>query len=423
LSEEAAPAAPARTTRQTASVVPLVPPTRIGDVDQAGWAPAPTGVLEVDRVLGGGVVPGSVTLLGGEPGIGKSTLLLQLLAKLANGGFQCLLVSAEESAQQVRLRAERLGALSPNLFIVAETTLPSILGAIDHLQPVFVAVDSIQTIFDPELGAQPGTVTQVRDCANALVQRAKQNGPAVWLVGHVTKDGQLAGPRQLEHLVDTVLSFEGDRHHDLRLLRASKHRFGSTGELGLFEMAEEGLREVADPSGLLLADRNDTVSGSVVMPAMEGHRPLLVEVQALVGKEEIVPARRSAQGVDGNRLSLLVAVLERHADMGILGKRNVYASAVGGVRVVEPAADLAIVLAIASTNNDRVMAPDVVAVGEVGLGGEIRQVSHMARRLNEAARLGFKAAIVPASCPDGPKGLELIRVKDVKAAIESTIGR
>ncbi|MDQ1373910.1 MAG: hypothetical protein QOJ09_1248 [Actinomycetota bacterium] len=423
LSEEAAPTAPARTARQTASVAPLVAPTSIDAVDQAGWAPAPTGVLEVDRVLGGGVVPGSVTLLGGEPGIGKSTLLLQLLAKLANGGSSCLLVSAEESAQQVRLRAERLDALSPNLFIVAETALPTVLGAIDHLRPAFVAVDSIQTVFDPELGAQPGTVTQVRECAGALVQRAKQGGPAVWLVGHVTKDGQLAGPRQLEHLVDTVLSFEGDRHHDLRLLRAVKHRFGSTGELGLFEMVEEGLREVTDPSGLLLADRNDQVSGAVVMPAMEGHRPLLVEIQALVGTEEIVPGRRSAQGLDGNRLNLLVAVLERHAGLSVLGKRNVYASAVGGVRVAEPAADLAIALAIASTHKGRVMAPDVVACGEIGLGGEIRQVSHMARRLNEAARLGFKAAIVPASCPDGPSGLELIRVKDVTAAVERTIGR
>jgi DNA repair protein RadA/Sms len=390
---------------------------RLSAVDQAGWAPTPTGVLEVDRVLGGGVVPGSVTLLGGEPGIGKSTLLLQLLAKLANGGSPCLLVSAEESAQQVRLRAERLGSLSPNLYIVAETALPSILGAIEQLQPAFVAVDSIQTVFDPELGSQPGTVTQVRECAGALVHRAKQGGPATWLIGHVTKDGQLAGPRQLEHLVDTVLAFEGDRHHGLRMLRAVKHRFGSTEELGLFDMQGEGLTEVPDPSGLLLADRNDAVSGSIVTAAMDGYRPLLVEVQALVGTEEFVPPRRSAQGLDTNRLNLLIAVLERHAGLGVLGKRNVYGSAVGGIRVVEPAADLAIALAIASTHKNRVVAPDLVACGEVGLGGEIRQVSHMGRRLAEAARLGFKAAIVPMSCPDGPKGLELIRVKDVTTAI------
>jgi DNA repair protein RadA/Sms len=423
MSEEAAPTTAPVAARRTPAVAPLVPPVPIGAVEQAGWAPAPTGVLEVDRVLGGGVVPGSVTLLGGEPGIGKSTLLLQLLAKLANGGSPCLLVSAEESAQQVRLRAERLGSLSPNLFIVAETALPSILGAIDHLGPAFVAVDSIQTVFDPELGSQPGTVTQVRECAGALVQRARQGGPAVWLIGHVTKDGQLAGPRQLEHVVDTVLSFEGDRHHGLRMLRAVKHRFGSTEELGLFEMAGEGLTEVADPSGLLLSDRNDAVPGSVVMPAMDGHRPLLVEVQALVGTDESVPARRSAQGLDLNRLSVLVAVLERRAELVVLARRNVYASAVGGIRIAEPAADLALALAIASAHKNRPVAPDVVACGEVGLGGEIRQVSHIGRRLAEAARLGFKAAVVPASCPEGPKGLDLIRVKDVKAAISEVVSR
>jgi DNA repair protein RadA/Sms len=323
----------------------------------------------------------------------------------------------------VRLRAERLGALSPKLFIVSETTMPSILGAIDHLQPTFVAVDSIQTIFDPEQGSQPGTVTQVRDCANALVQRAKQAGPAVWLVGHVTKDGQLAGPRQLEHLVDTVLSFEGDRHHGLRMLRAVKHRFGSTGELGLFEMAEEGLREVPDASGLLLADRNDGVPGSVVVPAMDGQRPLLVEVQALVGGTELNNPRRSASGLDQSRLSVLVAVLERRAGLGYLTKREVFASAVGGVRVIEPAVDLGLALAIASTWKGEHVAPDLVACGEVGLGGEIRQVSHMGRRLAEAARLGFKAALVPMSCVDGPPGLDLLRVKDVKAAIDRSVGR
>lgn len=423
LSETSAPAVAPAVARHKAAVAPLVPPVRIGEVDQAGWAPSPTGVLEVDRVLGGGVVPGSVTLLGGEPGIGKSTLLLQLLAKLANGGSPCLLVSAEESAQQVRMRAERLDSLAPNLFIVAETALPAILGAIDHLQPAFVAVDSIQTVFDPELGSQPGTVTQVRECAGALVQRAKQGGPATWLVGHVTKDGQLAGPRQLEHLVDTVLSFEGDRHHGLRMLRAVKHRFGSTEELGLFDMQGEGLAEVSDPSGLLLSDRNDTVPGSVVMPAMDGHRPLLVELQALVGAGENNNPRRPAQGLDQSRLSVLVAVLERRAGMGYLAKKDVYASAVGGVRVVEPAADLAIALAIASTFNGEPVASDVVACGEVGLGGEIRQVSHMGRRLAETARLGFKAAIVPASCADGPKGLELIRVKDVTTAISKAVSR
>lgn len=417
LSEDAAPVAAPAARRQAATIAPLVAPVPIGSVDQAGWAPTPTGVLEVDRVLGGGLVPGSVTLLGGEPGIGKSTLLLQLLAKLANGGATCLLVSAEESAQQVRLRAERLDALAPNLFIVSETSLPAVLGAIDHLGPAFVAVDSIQTIFDPEVGSQPGSVTQVRECAVALVHKAKQGGPAVVLVGHVTKDGQLAGPRQLEHVVDTVLSFEGDRHHALRMLRAVKHRFGSTGELGLFDMQGEGLTEVPDPSGLLLGDRDDATTGSVVMAAMDGHRPLLVEVQALVGTESAQPARRSAQGLDINRLTMLTAVLARHAGLGVLGERNVYASAAGGIRVTEPASDLPLAIAIASTKREKAVTPGLVAFGEVGLSGELRQVSHMTRRLSEAARLGFTSAIVPAGCPDGPRGIELVRVKDVKAAI------
>jgi DNA repair protein RadA/Sms len=400
---------------------PAIEPVSIGAIDLGAWSARPTGIGELDRVLGGGLVPGSVTLLGGEPGIGKSTLLLQALARLAAAGGSCLLVTAEESAQQVRLRAERLGALPPNLFLVAETSLPTVLDAVAHLQPDFLAVDSIQTVADPAQDSAAGSVVQVRHCAAALVQESKQRDMATILVGHVTKEGNLAGPRLLEHVVDTVLSFEGDRHHGLRLLRAVKHRFGSTGELGLFEMAGEGLLEVPDPSGLLLTDRNAAAPGSVVVPAMDGHRPLLVEVQALVGGTETNIPRRPAQGLDSNRVNLLVAVLERRCKIGYLAKHDVYASAVGGVRIVEPAADLGIALAIASAHMDVAVSADLVACGEVGLSGEVRHVSHIGRRLAEASRLGFKAAVVPASCPDGPSGLQLIRVKTVTAAIREVI--
>ena len=266
-------------------------PLPIAEVDEEASACRPTGMAELDRVLGGGLVPGSVTLLGGEPGIGKSTLLLQALSSLARGGARCLLVSAEESKEQVRMRARRLGALEPALWLVSETSLPGVVAAIDEVRPDVVAVDSIQTVADPDLGTGPGSVTQVRECAQSLVALAKQGGPATVLVGHVTKDGALAGPRALEHVVDTVLSFEGERHHALRLLRAVKHRFGATAELGLFEMADDGLRGVPDPSRLFLGDRRTGVPGSVVAPVLEGNRPLLVEVQALVAPSSLAQPR------------------------------------------------------------------------------------------------------------------------------------
>jgi DNA repair protein RadA/Sms len=320
------------------------------------------------------------------------------------------------------MRAERLEALAPALWIVPDTSLPGAVAAVEEVAPDVLVVDSIQTVHDPEVGTAPGSVTQVRECAQALVTLAKQRALATVLVGHVTKDGGLAGPRVLEHVVDTVLSFEGERHHALRLLRAVKHRFGPTGELGLFEMTDAGMTGVPDPSGLFLGDRSlgvdgSAVPGSVVVPAIEGARPLLVEVQALVADSPLAQPRRSAQGLDGGRLSLLVAVLERRCGISLF-RSDVYASAVGGVRVVEPAADLALALALASAAAGAPLPADMVACGEVGLGGEVRQVGHTARRLAEAARLGFRRALVPGSAPE-VAGIELIRVASIRGAVEA----
>ena len=388
----------------------------IGDVDMAAWAARPTGIGELDRVLGGGLVPGSATLVGGEPGIGKSTLLLQALSSLARRGARCLLASAEESKQQVRLRAERLGAVHPGLWLVSETSIRGIEAAVEEVRPHVVVVDSIQTVHDPELGSAPGSVAQVRECAHQLVRVAKQRGVATVLLGHVTKDGSLAGPRVLEHVVDTVLAFEGDRHHALRLLRAQKHRFGPAGELGLFDMGESGLTGVADPSELLLGDRRDGVAGSVVVPFMEGHRPLLVELQALVVPTKVISPRRSFQGLDQGRVSLVLAVLERRLGMSLAGA-EVYASAVGGVRVGEPAADLALALALASAVSGVPLARDLVACGEVGLGGEVRHAGQLSRRLAEATRLGFTRAVVPASATEAAGGLEMVPVPTLGHAL------
>jgi len=386
----------------------------IAEVDTLVDGPQPTGIAELDRVLGGGLVPGSVTLLGGEPGIGKSTLLLQLAASWP---ARVLYVSAEENAQQVRLRAERLGTISPNLWLLAETSIPRIVATLDTVQPQLLIVDSIQSVADPQLGSAPGSVVQVRGCAHRLVSEAKQRGLPVILVGHVTKDGTLAGPRLLEHVVDTVLSFEGDRHHALRLLRAVKHRFGPTEELGVFEMVERGLVGVPDASSLFLTDRRTGVAGSAVTPTLDGHRPLMVEVQALTNKiNSGVPPRRSAQGLDAGRLALLLAVLERRARLP-MAQHEVFASAVGGVRLTEPGSDLPMCLAIVSALTDRPLAPDVISFGEVGLAGELRQVAHASRRLAEAARLGFTRAIVPANSANGVDGISLVRVATLSQAL------
>jgi DNA repair protein RadA/Sms len=388
--------------------------TPIGEVSSSLGGPRRTGIGELDRVLGDGIVPGSVILLGGEPGIGKSTLLLQLLASWQG---KTLYVSAEESAPQVRLRAERLGVLQPDLWLLSETVLPHIVATIDQVQPSLVVIDSIQTVADPELNSAPGSIVQVRGCASRLVHEAKTRGIPIVLVGHVTKEGGLAGPRTLEHVVDVVLAFEGERHHSLRLLRAVKNRFGPTDELGLFEMLEEGLVGVPDASRLFLADRRTGVPGSAVLPTLDGQRPLLVEVQALTNlSTSNVPPRRSVQGIDSGRLALLLAVLDRRARVPT-GKFEVYASAVGGVRLAEPGADLAICMALVSALAGVPLAPHLAVFGEVGLAGEVRQVSQARRRLSEAARLGFSQAIVPANSPDGIDGMKLLRVSTVTEAL------
>jgi DNA repair protein RadA/Sms len=375
-------------------------PIALGEVDLSSYKPMPTGIGELDRVLAGGLLPGSATLLGGEPGTGKSTLLLQVLASMASSGKRCLLVAAEEAAHQVRRRAARLGAEVPGVFVVEATKLPAIEQAVANLAPDVVVVDSIQAISDPEIGSPAGSLAQVAACANNLVALAKGVGTALVLVGHVTKDGALAGPRALEHLVDTVLSFEGDRYLSLRAVRAVKHRFGPTGETGLFEMGEAGLTGVPDPSSLFLGDRLVGAPGSAVTVPMEGHRPLLVEVQALVGRTSPVP-RRFVTGLDPGRVGFLVAVLDKRAGVPV-GDCDVYVSVTGGARASEPAADLAVCLALASSVWEKPVGPDMVAIGEVGLGGEVRRVSGMAKRLAEAGRLGFHRALVPAPPKDRP---------------------
>jgi len=395
---------------------PTSDPTPIGDVIDADTATRLTGVGEFDRVLGGGLVDGSVTLVGGEPGIGKSTLLLQVAGATARSGSVSLYVSGEESASQVKTRADRLGAIHDDLWLLAETALPHVLAALKSVEPDVVVIDSVQTLYDPALASAPGSVAQVRECASRLVAFAKRHGTAVLLVGHVTKEGTLAGPRVLEHVVDTVLEFDGDRHHGLRLLRASKHRFGPTTEVGLLQMDADGLAAVADPSGLFLADRVTGISGSAVVPTVDGNRPLLVEVQALVAQSSLSNPRRSAQGVDSGRLAMLLAVLERRCGLQV-GSNDVYTLAVGGARVFDPGADTALALAVASSLSGQPLGDDVVAVGEVGLGGELRQVSHLDRRLREAARMGFRRAIVPQGTAAQVDGLQTLQAPTLRAAV------
>ncbi|MFZ4584745.1 MAG: DNA repair protein RadA [Acidimicrobiia bacterium] len=383
----------------------------ISQVDPIGAAPIPTGVAEFDRVLGGGLVAGSVTLLGGEPGMGKSTLLLQVGAGFARRGLRTLLVSAEESSSQVRARAGRLDALADELLLVHDTSMSNIAAHVSEHEPQLLLVDSIQTIADSNVPGAPGSLVQVRECAQQLVRLAKRRNLTVVLVGHVTKEGSLAGPRVLEHVVDTVLHFDGDQHHALRLVHASKHRFGPTQELGVFEMDEQGLVGVSDASALFLADRRAGAYGSVVTPVLEGSRSLLVEIQALLVPGPAPVDRRVAQGLDSQRLAVLLAVLDRRGRCATAGA-DVFTSVAGGVRVRDTAADLAVAVAVASARREVPIAADVVVLGELGLGGELRQVSRPAQRLREAARLGFTRAVVPAATPD-VDGCALMRVRDL----------
>jgi DNA repair protein RadA/Sms len=382
-----------------------------------------TGVGELDRVLGGGVVRGSLVLIGGDPGIGKSTLLLQAARALARVAPPVLYVSAEESAAQVKMRADRLGIGAEGLLLWAETDLAAVQAALDDVKPRVLIVDSIQTVFLPELESAPGSVAQVRECGGRLMTLAKGLGIATFLAGHVTKEGSLAGPRVLEHLVDTVLYFEGESHHAYRILRAVKNRFGSTNEIGVFEMGERGLAEVKNPSGFFLAERPTGAAGSVIVSSLEGTRPLLLELQALVARASFGTPRRTVLGADYNRVCLLLAVLEKVAGMP-LASQDVFVNVAGGGRVTEPAADLGIVIATASSYLDRPVPGDVLVLGEVGLTGEVRAVSGIEMRLKEAAALGFRRAVVPRSNVGDRARLPLDArgVATVSDALEALLG-
>lgn len=378
-----------------------------------------TGIEELNRVLGGGVVPGSLVLVGGDPGIGKSTLLLQTSHEMARIGQKVLYISGEESIRQTKLRAERLGALSPELYVLCESSMDSIEEAIESLRPDFLVIDSIQTVYLPEVTSAPGSVSQVRECTARFMRIAKGQGIATVLVGHVTKEGAIAGPRMLEHMVDCVLYFEGERHHSYRLLRAVKNRFGSTNEIGIFEMNESGLVEVPNPSELFLSERPLGVAGSTVVASMEGTRPMLVELQALIASTHFPSPRRMATGVDHHRMGLIIAVLEKRMGM-YLQNQDAYVNLAGGVKLDEPAVDLAIAVSIASSFRDIPTKPYDVIFGEVGLTGEVRAVSRAEQRVKEAAKLGFKRVILPEKSLKGwkaPKGIQLIGVNTVTEAL------
>ncbi|NJD89979.1 MAG: DNA repair protein RadA [Geobacter sp.] len=380
------------------------------------------GISEFDRVLGGGLVEGSMVLIGGDPGIGKSTLLLQASAHLASNGGKVLYVSAEESVEQIKLRAMRMGITSDNLYLLGETNIERIAAQIAELKPVAAVIDSIQTVFTSTIESAPGSVSQVRESAGRLMLTAKGGKIPLFLVGHVTKDGSLAGPRVLEHLVDTVLYFEGDSGHSFRILRAVKNRFGSTNEIGVFEMKDTGLSPVANPSELFLAERPLGVSGSIVVSALEGTRPLLVELQALVSATSFGNPRRTTIGVDHNRLALLVAVLEKKVGLHLSG-HDIFLNAAGGVRLNEPAADLGMVMAVASSHLDKPIDPQTLFLGEVGLSGEVRAVSQPEIRIREAVKLGFTRCILPYGSLKQVKvkGIELVGVKKVDEALAAAL--
>ena len=391
---------------------------------RAAFSRVQTKLEEFNRVLGGGVVKGSLVLIGGDPGIGKSTLLLQVSAQLADTAGSVLYISGEESVKQTKLRADRLGINSQMLHVLSETDMEYISSAIQEMKPAFVVVDSIQTVYQSDITSAPGSVSQVRECTAELMKIAKTNGIPIFIVGHVTKEGSIAGPRLLEHMVDTVLYFEGERHHTFRILRAVKNRFGSTNEMGIFEMREEGLTEVLNPSEIFLEERSAGASGSSIVASMEGTRPILVEIQALISPTSFGNPRRMATGIDHNRVSLIMAVLEKRVGL-LLQNQDAYLKVAGGVKLDEPAIDLAVAVSIASSFRDTPPNPADCFIGEVGLTGEVRRVSRIEQRVKEAAKLGFKRMIIPEANADGwtiPKGIEVVGVANVAEALRTSLG-
>jgi DNA repair protein RadA/Sms len=409
-------------TRVTLSAGPVTAPARpIGEIDVEAARAVPTGVAELDRVLGGGLVPGGVVLLAGEPGVGKSTLLLTCAAQAASRGDAVLYVTGEESAAQVRLRAERTGDLAPTLWLAAETDLAAVIAHVDAVRPSLLVLDSVQTVASAQVEGSAGGVTQVRAVAAALIGLAKERGIATVLVGHVTKDGAIAGPRLLEHLVDVVLHFEGERHSPLRLVRAVKNRFGPADEVGCFAMSDSGIDGLADPSGLFLSDRGRPVAGTCVTVTVEGRRPMLAEVQALVAPTPAANPRRAVSGLDSARVAMVLAIVERRCGIQLAGK-DVYTATVGGMRLTEPSADLAVALAVAGAVHDRALPVDVLALGELGLSGELRKVGSVQRRLAEAARLGFRRAVVPVGSGPAPTGMRVFEAADLWQALVALDG-
>jgi len=391
---------------------------RLDEISEENAARASTGIGELDRVLGGGVVEGSLMLVGGDPGVGKSTLLLQASEHLATAGARVLYISGEESARQIKMRARRLGVKSENLLILSENAMDAAEKRWEEIQPDYMIIDSIQTMYRPDMASAPGSVSQVRECASMLMRMAKTTGCAVFLVGHVTKEGAIAGPRILEHMVDVVLYFEGDRQHDHRILRAVKNRFGSVNELGLFEMRETGMSEVENPSEMLLSERAKNVPGSCVIPAIEGSRPMLVDVQALALQTAYGTPRRTTNGFDSGRLALLLAVLEKRAGVSLFNQ-DVYINVAGGLSLSEPAADLALCAAVASSVRDCCIPADWAVMGEVGLAGEIRAISQCERRLAECARLGFANAVIPRQNAKNIRKIDGMRIYGVETLAEA----
>ena len=408
---------------KTAAVRSAKVPKLISELDNEEELRFSTGIGELDRVLGGGAVKGSIVLVGGAPGIGKSTLLLQLCG-LVDEGQKILYVSGEESERQIKMRAQRLGVDGGKIYVLAETGLNEVLSAAERLEPDLVIIDSIQTMFDADVSSAPGSISQVRECTMAIMRQTKDRGYTTFVVGHINKEGSIAGPKVLEHMVDCVLYFEGERSTSFRILRAGKNRFGSTNEIGVFEMADNGLKELQNPSEILLSGRPDAAPGTCVTCVIEGSRPILAEIQALVAPSAYNSGRRSSNGIDYNRATLLLAVLEKRGGMALSGC-DVYINVIGGLELDEPSADLATVLAIASSFRDKPLGADLAAVGEVGLSGEVRSINSLNMRLTEISRLGFKRCVIPAHIKDdikAPQGLELIAVKDIREAIRQTLG-